>query len=97
MFGDAALGETNLAMVATARSVGAAAKFTGSGGAIVALCPLGQQQEQQLQGERENAGRLCCGGTSAASWCQSTVSSRHEDLQSVRRVVLLLKCSYGYQ
>lgn len=50
MFGDAALGETNLAMIATARSVGAAAKFTGSGGAIVALCPAGAQQERQLQG-----------------------------------------------
>lgn len=51
MFGDAALGDTNLSMIATARSVGAAAKFTGSGGAIVALCPDGHQQEQQLQGE----------------------------------------------
>jgi glucuronokinase len=50
MFGDAALGDTNLAMIATARSVGAAAKFTGSGGAIVALCPQGEQQEQALQG-----------------------------------------------
>jgi glucuronokinase len=54
MFGDAALGETNLAMIATARSVGAAAKFTGSGGAIVAFCPAGEQQEQRLQGE------ACC-------------------------------------
>jgi mevalonate kinase len=51
MFGDAALGETNLAMIATARSVGAAAKFTGSGGAIVAYCPEGEQQEQRLKGE----------------------------------------------
>jgi len=51
MFGDAALGDTNLSMIATARSVGAAAKFTGSGGAVVALCPDGQQQEQRLQGE----------------------------------------------
>lgn len=50
MFGDAALGQTNLDMIATARSVGAAAKFTGSGGAIVALCPQGDEQEQQLQG-----------------------------------------------
>lgn len=48
MFGDAALGETNLKMVATARSVGAAAKFTGSGGAVVALCPMGEGQEQLL-------------------------------------------------
>jgi glucuronokinase len=51
MFGDAALGALNLKMIEVARSVGAAAKFTGSGGAIVALCPQGEQQEQQLQGE----------------------------------------------
>lgn len=51
MFGGAALGETNLAMIATARSVGAAAKFTGSGGAIIALCPEGEPQERRLQGE----------------------------------------------
>lgn len=51
IFGDAALGDTNLQMIATARSVGAAAKFTGSGGAIIALCPDGKQQEQRLQGK----------------------------------------------
>ncbi|WIA36426.1 hypothetical protein OEZ86_007736 [Tetradesmus obliquus] len=59
MFGDAALGETNLAMIATARSVGAAAKFTGSGGAIVAYCPEGQQQEQRLQEACAAAGYQC--------------------------------------
>lgn len=51
MFGDAALGELNLKMVAAARSVGAAAKFTGSGGAIVAYCPMGEEQEMLLRGE----------------------------------------------
>ncbi|KAK9828127.1 hypothetical protein WJX81_008100 [Elliptochloris bilobata] len=35
MFGDAALGALNLRMVLAARALGAAAKFTGSGGAIV--------------------------------------------------------------
>eukprot|EP00879_Flechtneria_rotunda_P025024 GHRR01026556.1.p1 GENE.GHRR01026556.1~~GHRR01026556.1.p1 ORF type:complete len:305 (+),score=81.79 GHRR01026556.1:33-917(+) len=59
MFGDAALGETNLSMVAIARSVGAAAKFTGSGGAVVALCPKGQEQEQQLQDACAAAGFQC--------------------------------------
>eukprot|EP00899_Mesostigma_viride_P007788 jgi/Mesvir1/1700/Mv21159-RA.1 len=49
MYGDAVLGETNLRMIATARSVGAAAKFTGSGGAIVALCPEGEAQEARLK------------------------------------------------
>ena len=51
MFGDAALGALNLKMIEVARSVGAAAKFTGSGGAIVALCSQGEEQEQQLQGK----------------------------------------------
>lgn len=49
MFGDAALGETNLQMISLARSVGAAAKFTGSGGAIVVFCPEGTSQAKQLQ------------------------------------------------
>lgn len=62
MFGDAALGETNLAMIAAARSVGAAAKFTGSGGAIVALCPQGAEQEQRLQGKQKQGGRQAKGG-----------------------------------
>lgn len=63
MFGDAALGATNLAMIATSRSVGAAAKFTGSGGAVVALCPQGAQQEQQLQGEASERRELGRPGT----------------------------------
>lgn len=50
LYGDAALGAANLAMVQTARSVGAAAKFTGSGGAVVAFCPMGEGQEGLLQG-----------------------------------------------
>ena len=49
MFGDEALGVLNIEIVATARSVGAAAKFTGSGGAIVAFCPLGEAQIRQLK------------------------------------------------
>jgi glucuronokinase len=60
MFDDAALGATNLAMIATARSVGAAAKFTGSGGAIVALCPEGAQQEARLQGVCWRGVLVCC-------------------------------------
>ncbi|KIY91961.1 hypothetical protein MNEG_16002 [Monoraphidium neglectum] len=49
LFGDAALGDLNLRMINAARSVGAAAKFTGSGGAIVAFCPMGEEQEVLLQ------------------------------------------------
>ena len=44
-----ALGESNLAMVALAESQGAAAKFTGSGGAVFALCPGGQSQADELR------------------------------------------------
>lgn len=39
MFGDTALGARNLRMVELARSHGAAAKFPGSGGAVLVLCP----------------------------------------------------------
>ncbi|KAK8950182.1 putative glucuronokinase 2 [Platanthera guangdongensis] len=36
--------ELSETMIETARSVGAAAKFTGSGGAVVTFCPRGPQQ-----------------------------------------------------
>lgn len=39
IFGDEALGALNIKKVEVARNVGAAAKFTGSGGAVVAFCP----------------------------------------------------------
>ncbi|CAI5466083.1 unnamed protein product [Closterium sp. Yama58-4] len=48
MFGDEVLGKLNLSMVQAARAVGAAAKFTGSGGAVVAFCPEGEQQRAML-------------------------------------------------
>ncbi|DBB00019.1 TPA: hypothetical protein ACH3X1_013882 [Trebouxia sp. C0004] len=50
IFGDDALGATNLHMISLARSVGAAGKFTGSGGAIVVFCRQGTSQVQKLQG-----------------------------------------------
>lgn len=56
MFGDAALGQLNLRMIKTARSVGAAAKFTGSGGAVVVYCPAGEEQEVRLQAACDAAG-----------------------------------------
>ena len=48
MFGDAALGSTNLRMIEVCRSVGAAAKFTGSGGAAIVLC-LNDEQKDKLK------------------------------------------------
>ena len=38
LYGEAALGDANLRMIELARQYGAAAKFPGSGGAIVGLC-----------------------------------------------------------
>ncbi|XP_020597824.1 glucuronokinase 1-like isoform X2 [Phalaenopsis equestris] len=49
MFGDDVLGALNIQMVATARGVGAAAKFTGSGGAVVVFCSEGPEQVKLLE------------------------------------------------
>ena len=38
LYGDACIGADNLRMVSIARAHGAAAKFSGSGGAIVGFC-----------------------------------------------------------
>ena len=51
----AALGAQNLEMIAACRRAGAAAKFTGSGGAAVALCRE-PAQEEALRRECEKAG-----------------------------------------
>ncbi|KAG9453733.1 hypothetical protein H6P81_006637 [Aristolochia fimbriata] len=56
MFGDDALGALNIKMVEVARSVGAASKFTGSGGAVVAFCPEGPSQAQLLEEACKEAG-----------------------------------------
>jgi glucuronokinase len=50
MYGDEALGDVNLEMIECARSVGAAAKFCGSGGAVLVCCPGGEQQVAVLLG-----------------------------------------------
>nr|AGH33734.1 mevalonate kinase [Asparagus officinalis] len=56
MFGDEVLGSLNLKMIEVARSVGAASKFTGSGGAIIAFCPEGPAQVKQLEDACQKAG-----------------------------------------
>jgi hypothetical protein len=56
MFGDDVLGALNIKMVDVARSVGAASKFTGSGGAVVALCPDGDSQVERLRKGCQEAG-----------------------------------------
>ncbi|KAJ0052132.1 hypothetical protein Pint_02832 [Pistacia integerrima] len=56
MFGEAALGDLNIKMVEVARRVGAASKFTGSGGAIVAFCPDGPSQVNLLEDACQKAG-----------------------------------------
>lgn len=56
MFGDDALGDLNIKMVEVARKVGAASKFTGSGGAVVAFCPEGASQVKLLEDACHKAG-----------------------------------------
>ncbi|KAI3409212.1 uncharacterized protein J3R85_019661, partial [Psidium guajava] len=56
MFGDECLGDLNIEMVEVARRVGAASKFTGSGGAVVAFCPDGPSQAKLLEDECRKAG-----------------------------------------
>lgn len=58
MFGDDVLGSVNIRMIETARSIGAAAKFTGSGGAVVAFCPEGPAQVELLEDACRRAGFL---------------------------------------
>ncbi|KAG8384880.1 hypothetical protein BUALT_Bualt04G0164300 [Buddleja alternifolia] len=58
MFGDNALGALNIEMVEIARRVGAASKFTGSGGAVVVYCPEGPSQAKLLEYECKKAGFL---------------------------------------
>ena len=59
VLGDAVVGAANLATVAVAHSVGAAAKLPGSGGAVVALCPDGAEQADALAAACAQAGLLC--------------------------------------
>ena len=56
MFGDEVLGALNLEMVEVARRVGAASKFTGSGGAVVVFCPDGPSQVKLLEDACQKAG-----------------------------------------
>lgn len=50
------LGSVNIKMVEVARSVGASSKFTGSGGAVVVLCPDGEAQVELLHRACQEAG-----------------------------------------
>ncbi|CAG7881903.1 unnamed protein product [Brassica rapa] len=56
MFGDECLGAMNIEMVEVARRVGAASKFTGSGGAVVVFCPEGPSQVKLLEEECKKSG-----------------------------------------
>ncbi|CAI0456362.1 unnamed protein product [Linum tenue] len=56
MFGDDVIGDLNIKMVEAARKVGAASKFTGSGGAVIVFCPNGQSQVKLLEEECQKAG-----------------------------------------
>lgn len=58
MFGEAALGQESLEMIEVANSVGAAAKFSGSGGAVVALMETADEEER-LKLACKDAGFIC--------------------------------------
>lgn len=59
MFDDDALGAVNIEMVEVARTIGAASKFTGSGGAVIVFCPDGPSQVKQLVDACQEAGFVC--------------------------------------
>lgn len=59
LYGDVVVGSDSLAMVEAAASVGAAAKLTGSGGAVVALCPDGESQAERLREACRQRGLEC--------------------------------------
>ena len=56
MFGDSALGELNLKMMQMIRECGCGGKFTGSGGAAIAVCPNGEEQFEILRRACEASG-----------------------------------------
>lgn len=56
LFGDAALGAVPLRLVELPRAFGAAAKFTGSGGAALVLCPQGYPQARAIASAAEVEG-----------------------------------------
>lgn len=59
LFGVTALGSDDLGMIIVAESVKAAAKFAGSGGALVCLCPDGDAQAERLKTACSAAGLVC--------------------------------------
>ncbi|EIE18683.1 ribosomal protein S5 domain 2-like protein [Coccomyxa subellipsoidea C-169] len=80
LFGDLVLGEVNLRMIQCARSVGAAAKFTGSGGAIVAFCPQGEGQEDRLRAACQKEGFVVVQVEIGEQCFQATSSLYHRNL-----------------
>lgn len=61
LFGDAVLGSRNIHMVEMALSLGGGigAKLTGSGGAVVAVCPGGNEQAKSLKEVCHAEGLVC--------------------------------------
>ena len=58
LYGEEALGARNLRMIRTGRSLGLPAKFAGSGGAVIGLCPS-ERQAETIQRFAEE-GFECC-------------------------------------
>eukprot|EP00249_Psilotum_nudum_P019473 c27271_g2_i1 orf=1449-2345(+) len=83
IFGDEALGKLNIKMIEVARSVGAAGKFTGSGGAVVAFCPQGSSQVKLLEDACKAAGFTIQQALVAPSFVESCEDSL-EGIMSVQ-------------
>lgn len=86
LYGDACLGENNIRMIRLCRSCGAAAKFPGSGGAVLGLCREGGSLEQVRQA-LEAEGFVLCPLDPVRPGAQE-VSSRRQTLASLRRASL---------
>lgn len=83
LFGDATVGAASLAMAEVAASVGATAKLTGSGGAVVALCPEGEDQAAALQAACRASGLECVPVTVAPQlYDPACRASYHHERQS---------------
>jgi hypothetical protein len=88
LYGEDALCGATLDMVAVADSVGAVAKFCGSGGAAVACCPAGSTQAAKLQGALPTHGLLSCMSRGGAHACNTAHTSAGY-LQPLPRALLV--------
>uniref|UniRef100_A0A7S3AL00 GHMP kinase C-terminal domain-containing protein n=1 Tax=Haptolina ericina TaxID=156174 RepID=A0A7S3AL00_9EUKA len=59
VYGDACLGDSNLAMISVAQAEGMPVKFPGSGGAVVGMCQS-EEERDAIKTKYENHGYVFC-------------------------------------